>query len=134
MNVKEYKVGKRRPLVMVDELLKTAERDDDVLAVILYGSLARGERARDVDICLVLLPDKASVGFEKRIEYSSYKKLDVQVFQELPLYIRKRILEEGKVLVCKEEDLLYDIASETVREFEYFRPRYEEYLEGVLNG
>lgn len=121
-------------MVMVDELLKTAERDDDVLAVILYGSLARGERARDVDICLVLLPDKASVGFEKRIEYSSYKKLDVQVFQELPLYIRKRILEEGKVLVCKEEDLLYDIASETVREFEYFRPRYEEYLEGVLNG
>lgn len=30
--------------------------------------------------------------------------------------------------------MLYDMAFDTVREFEYFKPRYREYLEGVLHG
>lgn len=116
------------------ELLETAAGDDDVMAVILYGSSARGERARDVDICLVLYPGKTADAFEKRVEYSRHEKLDVQVFQQLPLYIRRRVLKEGQVLLCKDEDLLYDIAFDVIRAFEYYRPRYEEYLEGVLHG
>lgn len=119
---------------MERKLLEAAKKDSDVLAVVLFGSRARGEAARDVDLCLVLLPEKARESFKKRIEYSTHKKLDVQVFQDLPIYIRKRILEDGKILLCKDEDLFYDIATATVREFEYFKPRYEDYLEGVLHG
>jgi len=66
--------------------------------------------------------------------YSRHEKLDVQVFQQLPLYIRRRVLKEGQVLLCKDEDLLYDIAFDVIRAFEYYRPRYEEYLEGILHG
>lgn len=116
------------------KILKAAEKDEDILAVVLFGSAARGEAARDVDVCLVLYPEKASLGFEKLIKYSTHEKLDVQAFHDLPLYTRKRILEEGEILLCKDEDLFYDIAIATVREFDFFRPRYEDYLEGVLNG
>lgn len=119
---------------VLNELLGAAKKDKSVLAVVLFGSRARGEAARDVDVCLVLYPDKSSEGFDKRVEYSTHENLDVSVFQDLPLYIRKRVLEDGKVLLCKDEGLLYDIASATVREFEYFKPRYEDYLEGVLHG
>jgi predicted nucleotidyltransferase len=42
----------------VAKLLVQAGQDADVLAVLLYGGVARGERfARsDTDICLVLMP------------------------------------------------------------------------------
>ncbi len=129
-----YKLEKSSLKGMLDKLLYKAHNDSDVLAVVLFGSAAREEPARDVDMCLVLFPDKDSKGFEKRLEYSSSEDVDVHVFRDLPLYIRVRVLRDGRVLHCKDEGLLYDIASSTVREFEYFRPRYEDYLEGVLDG
>lgn len=122
----------------MDMILKSfkekIKKDRDILALILFGSYARGEVAGDVDLCMVMFPDKVSEGFDKRIKYSQREGLDVQVFQDLPLYIRKRVLREGKVLHFKDEDLLYDIAIKTAKEFELFRPRYELYLEGVAKG
>lgn len=118
----------------VDELLEKAAEDSEVMAVILFGSSIRGEQARDIDVCLVPYPKKETRGFEKRMEYSGHHLLDVQVFQDLPLYVRQRVLKEGEIVLCKEWDMLYDMAFDTVREFEYFKPRYREYLEGVLHG
>ena len=70
-----------------------------------------------------------------RLEYlSKFPALDIQIFQQLPIYIRARILREGKVIYCKDEDLLYDIAILTIKEFEDFKHVYKEYLEGVLHG
>jgi hypothetical protein len=107
------------------------EKDQDILAVILYGSYARGEEARDVDLCLVLYPDKLKNSLDKRIDYSYHEQVDVQVFQDLPLYIRPRVIKEGIVRQVKDEDLLYDIAIETAREFELYRPKYELYLGSI---
>lgn len=121
------------PQKVLEELVKKAERDKDISAVMLFGSYARGEPARDIDVCLVLYPKKISKGFDKRIEYSGIENLDVSVFQDLPLYVRPSVLKEGVVLHCKNEDLLYDIAIKTVKEFELFRPKYEMYLEGVID-
>lgn len=116
------------------KLLSSAEKDRDVLAIIIYGSCARGEDYRDIDVCLVLDPKARASAFDKRLEYSEYKNIDVNIFQALPLYIQKRILKEGIVALCKDEDALYDIAIKAVKEFELFRPKYELYLEGVANG
>lgn len=115
-------------------LLQKAEKDADILAALVFGSYARGEKYRDIDLCLVLSPKSPASAFDKRVEYSEHKNVDVSVFQELPLYIQQRVLKEGKVRFCRDEDALYDIAINSVREFELFRPRYERYLEGVANG
>lgn len=119
---------------ILENFKEKIKKDWDILALILFGSYARGEVAGDVDLCMVMFPAKASEGFDKRIKYSQTEGLDVQVFQDLPLYIRKRVLKEGKVLHSKDEDLLYDIAIKTAKEFELFRPKYELYLEGVAKG
>ena len=118
----------------MQKLIKRAAADEDILAVIIYGSYARGEPFRDIDLCLVLFPPSESKSSEKRLEYSDYEDIDVHVFNELPLYIKPRVLKEGKVVHCKNEDLLYDIAIRTAKEYEDFMPRYRMYLEGVLNG
>ncbi|MDP3065492.1 MAG: nucleotidyltransferase domain-containing protein [Methanobacteriaceae archaeon] len=113
------------------KLQKEMEQDPDILAIILYGSYARGEEAQDVDLCLVLYPDKATNSFDKQIEYSYYDKIDVQIFQDLPLYIRPHVIKEGLVLSVKDENLLYDVAIQNAKEYELYRPKYEMYLEGV---
>ena len=118
----------------LEKLLMKAEGDRDILAVILYGSYARGEEYRDIDVCLVLDPKAHGKVFDKRLEYSEHRNIDVNVFQALPLYIQKRVLEEGIIRFCRDEDALYDIAIKAVKEFELFRPKYELYLEGVARG
>jgi hypothetical protein len=71
---------------------------------------------------------------KKRLEYARVFDLDVQIFQQLPLYIRKRIIGEAKILYCKNSDLLYDLAFQTIKEFDLFEKGYRMYLEKVQHG
>ena len=121
---------------VLERLIARAQADEDVLAVMLFGSAARGEAtpASDVDLCLVLQPPAAERKAEKRLEYLGEFDLDVQVFQALPLPIRRRVLKEGRVLLSKDEDALYDLALRTAKEFDDFRHIYEAYLEAVLDA
>lgn len=122
-------------------LVENARQDQDVLAVIVFGSRARGDNgpASDLDICLVLQPnDFSSLQLShKRLEYLklfSVTGLDIQVYQQLPLYIRKRILKEASILFCRDEEALYELAFRTVQEFEDFKHIYYSYLEEVARG
>ena len=122
-------------MTTVDALTARARDDPSVLAVLLFGSHARGEaiRGSDVDVCLVV---DASVEdpTDLRLAYLSRYDADVHVFQQLPLYVRVRILKDHVPLLVKDEDAFYELAIRTVREFEDFRPYYDRYLEAVADG
>lgn len=66
-----------------------AERDPDVLAVMLFGSRARGEAgpASDFDVCLVLANGPATDAdrTRKRLDYLAEADLHLAIFQQLPL-------------------------------------------------
>ncbi len=119
----------------LEALVQRAQNDLDVLAVILFGSTARNEHHQDsdLDICLVLQAGGTSPSTmtEKRIAYMADFTLDIQVFQTLPLYIRQRVLKEGRVLFCRDEDALYTLALRTVKDFADFERMYRRYLEEV---
>ena len=121
----------------LQQVVQMVKEDSRLLAAVLFGSRARGEAtpASDVDLCLVLDPTRASrdaVGAVK-MEYleKTPTDFDIQVYQTLPLYVRRRVLAEGKVLFCRDEDALYELAYRTIRAFEDFRPRYQYYLDEV---
>jgi len=120
------------------KLIEKIEKDRDALAVLFFGSYVRNERFSDVDVCIVLKQRKKFTPLclsRKRLRYSiAFPNLDIQIFQQLPLSVKMRILKEGKVMFCKDEDLLYDLAFSTIREFELFKPSYLSYLEGVLHA
>ena len=121
----------------INSIIEKAKKDKDVLAVALFGSLARQEQYRDIDICLFLNKKKSNLKMtEKRLKYLSKadKKLDIQIFQQLPLYIRIRILKEGKILLSKNEDFLYELAFQTIKEFESYEKLYKMYLNEIKNG
>lgn len=122
------------PPVLVS-LLARATADPDVLAVILFGSRARGEPspASDYDVCLVLTEGFAA-GVEatrKRLDYLAGGDLDVVVFQQRPLYIRTRVLRGGRILFVHDEDARYALATRTAQAWEGFRHIYRAYLEQV---
>ncbi len=119
-------------------LVARAERDSDVLAVLLFGSRARGDTgpASDIDVCLVLESEDGSreLAGRKRLEYLSEFDLDLAVFQLLPLRIRSRVLKEGRVLFVRDEDALYAVACRTARAWEAFRHIHRRYLDEVARG
>jgi len=122
----------------LEQLLRKAQEDKDVLAVILFGSAARGEQtpASDVDVCVVLQARKydSLTLSRKKLAYLKQTTLDVQVFQQLPLYIRRRVLKEGKVLFERDTDALYALAFRTAQAFEDFKPIYHTYLAEVARA
>lgn len=119
-------------------LLSKAREDGDILAVFVFGSTARGEQtaASDVDVCLVLQPQKYDplTLSRKKLAYLQQLDLDIQIFQQLPLYIRRRVLKEGKVLFERDTDALYALAFRTAQEFEDFKPIYHAYLAEVARA
>ena len=131
---------------MADELnaiVGRAKKDKDILAVIVFGSYARKEAYRDIDVCLVLFPADSKKQYEhdkifmskKKLDYlKHFTKTDIQIFQQLPLYIRSRVLKDGKIILCKDNDLLYDISFRTIKDFNYFEPKYQMYLKGVMDA
>ena len=124
-----------RPQQDLARLLQRATQDTAVLAVLLYGSAARGEATAmsDLDVCLVLTPQRRTSAqmSAQRLEYVQEFNLDIQVFQQLPIYLRQRVLKDGRVLFVRDEDRLYELAYRTVQAFEDFRPRYQAYLDEV---
>jgi hypothetical protein len=122
----------------LDDLLKAAEGDARILAVLFYGSQARGESGpeSDTDVCLVLADgvDSRREGAQIALDYIGFSGLDVRVFQLLPLYVRQRVLKDGKVLLVKCENDLYEVAFRTIRSWEDFRPFYLAYLQQTANG
>ena len=121
----------------IQKIVEQTQKDKVVIAVAFFGSYARGEPHRDVDVCIFLKPAEYTSEFlsSKKLEYTQENpKYDVQVFQQLPLYIQKRILKEAKIINCKNEDLLYDLYFLTLRDFGHYEHIYEGYLEAVESG
>ncbi len=120
------------------KVVEKAERDGEVLAVIAFGSRVRGENrpASDYDICLVLQAHDSDELFlsQKKLDYLGEFDLDIQIYQQLPLYIRRRVLKEGQILFCRDEERLYELAFRTAQEFEDFKHIYYGYLEEVARG
>lgn len=117
--------------------MERAQADPDVLAVILFGSHARGEARpdSDVDVCLVLTsPRNGDAGFRTRLAYSGAFDVDLALFHELPLHVRRRVAREGKVLFVRDEDRLYEIAIQAAREYEDFKHIQRAYLDAVARG
>ncbi len=124
----------------LERLMLQVKGGDDVLAVILYGSQARQEASpgSDVDVCLVLAPDRGTRADQTRVQ-TAYLEfagggLDIRIFQQLPLYIRRRILQEGRTVYCRDEDAMYQLSYRTAQQFADFKPIYEAYLAEVAGA
>ena len=118
------------PLIQeaVSRMLKISE--DRVEWVILYGSFSTGNQREDsdIDLCVYIVGGKDErFRIRKKILGSLGDRFDVQMFQDLPVYVRIEILK-GKVLFCRDESQLNDIAYSTIQDYNLFEHSYKLYL------
>lgn len=113
------------------ERLRPLEGFDRVRFIILYGSVAEGRATErsDVDLCIYYDGDREE---GERFRFFALSELcddryDIQVFGDLPLYVRMEVLR-GRVVSCPDERFLYDVALETIREFDAFKHRLYDYI------
>ena len=123
---------------IIDKFCNNASIDNDILAILLYGSCARQENDNisDIDICIALKTRTNNKDCSaKRHQYLTKFDLDIHIFQQLPLYIQMRVIREGKVLFCYNEDALYATVFKTIQEYEdEYRFIYHDYLKEVSHG
>jgi len=86
-----------------------------VIAIFLYGSVARGEEKplSDIDICVVTAKGISRAEKERILVHAS-PSLDLTLFWDLPLPIRFRVLREGILLWGKEDLELHRIRRSTL--------------------
>lgn len=114
-----------------DEILETLKSFDFIHSVLLFGSRARGKTGRDIDICII--PSR-ELSLRERLSVDSAvpSGIDISVYFDLPIHIRKRISEEGKVLYTKDMYYLLTLLKENDLEFAGYK-RYREYYNKVVS-
>lgn len=129
INMEEVK----RKLEIFLEIVKSMEEFPRIDFIIFYGSLAQGKgnKSSDIDICVSFRGKKEDMSrFRlKLLTELCDDSYDIQIFQQLPLYVQIEVLK-GKVLYVRDKKFLSDIALKTIREFDFFKPHYYDYIYG----
>jgi len=113
-----------------DEIMKILRSFDFIHSVLLFGSRARGKTGRDIDICII--PSR-ELSLRERLSIDSAvpSGVDISIYFDLPIHIRKRISKEGKVLYTKDMYHLLTHFKETDSEYSGYK-RYREYYNEAI--
>lgn len=111
--------------------LKNLEGFEKVRFIILYGSAAEGmtREESDIDLCIDIDADTdyERSKFRLRVLSELPDFFDIQIFAQLPVYVKKEVLG-GRVVFCRDEEYLYEVAISTIKEFDDFKYRYYDYI------
>jgi len=114
--------------------LKSMKEFKKVKFIFIYGSEVTGGKLRtsDVDFCIYYDTNSKEEMEKFRLKLLSKlpENFDVQIFQLLPLFVRKEVLK-GKLVYAENEEFVYQKAYETLEDFEAFKRHYYDYI-GML--
>ena len=128
------------PQELIGKILgKVRELDADgrVRFIALYGSLVegRGSGLSDIDVALYYDGgEEERFSFRVALQGELGERFDVQIFQDLPLYVRREIVARGRVIFYTDYDFLFNVYLQTLREYSDFERHlrtYYSYLEGA---
>ena len=99
-------------------LIRELFQKEEVVALVLFGSCARGQARSisDIDLCIVTQRDLPQSDRWDLLSYGS-EGIDLTLFWDLPVTIRFRVIREGRVLFCKDTLRFHRIQAQTVREY-----------------
>ncbi len=79
------------------------------MAILLYGSAARGESTErsDIDMCVVA-PDTDHSKLYREILKISRGKYDIRIFEKMPLFLKIEVIKNHKIIYAKNVYDLYE--------------------------
>ncbi len=120
---------------IVNEIISKLKSYSFVHSIILFGSKARGteKEKSDIDICIIPKPD-VKITLRERISLSNSvpENVDISFIDELPVYIRKRIFLEGRVMYTQDMYHLLTLSKVNDLEYERYKRLTGEYHKHVM--
>ncbi|MFQ6071950.1 MAG: nucleotidyltransferase family protein [Methanosarcinales archaeon] len=83
----------------------------DVIAILLYGSLAKNEYniRSDIDVCIVAPNCKDhKLLFRELLSVVRDEKIDLRIFEFMPLYLKMEVIKNHEIIDVKDELDLYE--------------------------
>ncbi|MEM4195370.1 MAG: nucleotidyltransferase domain-containing protein [Candidatus Anstonellales archaeon] len=110
---------------VIKKIVSSLKRYENVIAVYLFGSKAKGKTTAlsDIDIAVFLHPYDEETA--RRVCAYSSPTIHTVVFNELPPYIKFEIVKTGKPVYVKDKETLEDIILFTMKEYIDYVPFYE---------
>lgn len=114
----------------------------DVLLAYLFGSYGREAATplSDIDVGLLLIETlstqnrferRLTVGLDlQRIFHSN--DVDVVILNDAPLALAYRVLRDGQILCCRDEDIRVQYTASTVGRYLDFKPFIERHQQAIL--
>lgn len=128
------------PLIPV--LQQTLAAYDDVIAAYLFGSYARGTAGAlaDVDVAVLVaadLDDQRRFALQLDLMSALQRALsrddvDVVVLNAAPLALSYRVLRDGILLTCRDQQTRIDFTARTVSQYLDFKPFIERHEQQIL--
>lgn len=99
--------------------------------IYLYGSVAlkKSHPGSDIDLCVCFKGgDEEAFDFVMRcLSAVNSDSFDIKLFRQLPLYIKIEVFK-GRLLYSKDIRRVYDIAYNTIRDYDNFIHRFNDYI------
>lgn len=122
---------------MKKEVVKKLREFEFIHTIVLFGSRAKGigSEGSDFDVCAVLNLSR-DLTLKERIamENSLPENVDLSLFQELPLNVKKRVFQEGEVLYSKDLYYFLTLGKETDFEYSRYKKFKEDYHRSVMRN
>lgn len=117
---------------VVDKIKKIGGKR--VWFIMQYGSTVTDDQTpiSDVDVAIYYNGSK-----EQRFEFNITilgiicDTFDIQIFQDLPIYIQKEIISKGKILYNQNYFDTFDVFLKTIQNFSDFKPFLDIYYDGL---
>ncbi|MGM5485236.1 MAG: nucleotidyltransferase domain-containing protein [Nanobdellota archaeon] len=110
------------------------DKKKKVLFILQFGSTVDGTETprSDVDITIFYEgSEKERFRFRLLCSGDLPDRYDVQIYQDLPLYVRNDIVKKHKVLFARDEQKMKEILIDTIRDYSRFEKYLNNYYEGA---
>lgn len=124
-------------------LLPYFAAQDGIAVAYLFGSFARGQASAlsDIDIAILLEPPlDAAARFSLRLRVTKDIKalmgdqeIDTIVLNDVPLALSYRVIRDGVVLHCRDEQMRIEWTASTVSRYLDFKPFMDRHEQAVLD-
>jgi len=118
---------------IAQHVVRELSGNEEIVALILFGSVARGQARQDsdIDLCIVTRMDISETDQDLLLCYGA-RGIDLSLFVKLPLHIRFRVIREGRVLFCNAPLIFHRIKIDTIRQYLDFAPRLRRYCSRAI--
>ena len=117
-------------IILLLKKIKKIDTKNKVSFVVVYGSCLteRFNKLSDIDVA-IYYDGNSKECFQFRLALSGDLPniFDIQIFQDLPLYIKNEIIKEGKIVYMKDMKEVSMIYISVIREFNQFEKYIEHY-------